>query len=107
MKKWIFLAVVVSAATVFAESYNQSIAADLVAILNSKKIQEVLSAEDQFGDLKNISYVSAGPERSGPGKYEIVFEDESAPQLRTCKMVVLLNLVSKEVIEVSAANCSY
>ncbi len=89
----------------FADTYSEKTAKEMVSVLQSKEISELLVQEDGFGNIRGIEYKMSGRASFGPSVYEVSFESNSGPFPQICSVSAQVNVQTLQVLSISKASC--
>jgi hypothetical protein len=89
----------------FADTVSQRTAKEMVAVLQSREVQALLSQTDGVGNIKGIKYLFSYRASHGPAVYELSFESHSGPDLQICTVPVEVNMKTTQVMTVASAIC--
>ncbi len=90
----------------FADTYSQQTAKEMVAVLESDEMQDLLSQEDGMGNIKGIEYSRSGRASFGPSIYAVSFKSYSGRVPQVCSVSVNVNVQTLRVMSVSKAVCN-
>ena len=106
MKKTILaIGALLISTSALAETVSERTAKEMVAVLQSKEIQSLLSQEDGGGNIDGIKYTLSGRAAFGPSQYEVSFKSYSGPAPQICKVAVNVNMQTVQVMSLSQATC--
>lgn len=91
--------------SVFGDTFSQRTAKEMVAVLQSKEVQSLLSQKDGAGNIEGIKYLFSQRASFGPAFYELSFQSNFGPVPQICTVSVQVDMQTTQVMKVDPVFC--